>query len=303
MVGREPRQFGIEHNRWTLLDIRQVADWLRVSSAAGTWQMLRRLKIHYKRARGHVHSPDPDYLAKLASVYITLRSSEFESEHAEVLFQDEFTYYRQPSLAWAYARAGHRQPLAELGYRTNSAWRVVATLNARNGQVIFEQRKRITVASLVRFYQKVCAAYPMADVIYLVQDNWPVHYHSDVLAALKPQHIPWLLHAPANWPKEPSPKAQRLNLPIQLAFLPTYASWTNPIEKLWRHLKQSELHVHHFADDWDGLRRRVAAFLGQFVGASRDLLRYVGLTDPHKLYQVAIGSLTLSQHLVTVLNC
>jgi len=26
-------------------------------------------------------------------------------------------------------------------------------------------------------------------------------------------------------------------LPIQIVQLPTYASWTNPIEKLWRKLK------------------------------------------------------------------
>ena len=37
-------------------------------------------------------------------------------------------------------------------------------------------------------------------------------------------------------------------LPIQLVPLPTYASWCNPIEKLWRQLRQELLHLHRFAD-------------------------------------------------------
>jgi hypothetical protein len=124
------------------------------------------------------------------------------------------------------------------------------------------------------FYQKVCAAYPKAQ-IGLVQDNWPIHCHPDVLAALQPQSIQWPLHTPANWPKEPSLQAPRLNLPIQLILLPTYASWTNPAEKVWRKLKQEELHLHCLADVWEALKQRVAAFLDRFAQGSRELLRYV----------------------------
>lgn len=60
-------------------------------------------------------------------------------------------------------------------------------------------------------------------------------------------------------------------------FLPTYAPWTNPIEKVWRKLHQDILHLHGFGDDWDGLRRRISDWLSLFVNGSTDLLRYVGL--------------------------
>ena len=46
-----------------------------------------------------------------------------------------------------------------------------------------------------------------------------------------------------------------------VVFLPTYAPWTNPIEKLWRKLKQEVLHLHRYEDDWEGLKNRVACYL------------------------------------------
>jgi DDE superfamily endonuclease len=62
--------------------------------------------------------------------------------------------------------------------------------------------------------------------------------------------------------------------------LPTYASWCNPIEKLWRWLYEDVLDLHRHADDLPTLRALVAAFLQQFAHGSADLLRYVGLSIP-----------------------
>ena len=61
--------------------------------------------------------------------------------------------------------------------------------------------------------------------------------------------------------------------------LPTYASWLNPIEKLWRYLKQEVLHLHRLANDLGGLRAEIDRFLDQFTDGSDQLLRYVGLYD------------------------
>jgi hypothetical protein len=59
--------------------------------------------------------------------------------------------------------------------------------------------------------------------------------------------------------------------------LPTYASWCNPIEKLWRWLEQDILHLHRLSDDWAALKQAVACFLDGFADQSLELLRYVGL--------------------------
>jgi hypothetical protein len=62
-----------------------------------------------------------------------------------------------------------------------------------------------------------------------------------------------------------------------IRFLPTYASRLNPIEKLWRWLKQQVLHLHPLADNLAHLRDQVCEFLNQFAVDSDVLLRYVGL--------------------------
>jgi hypothetical protein len=118
----------------------------------------------------------------------------------------------------------------------------------------------------------------------VIVDNWPVHFHPDLLVALQPQECPWPFPRPANWPTEPSAAAARkwggLALPIRLVPLPTYASWLNPIEKLWRWLRQEVVHLHPWADDPPALRAAADAFLARFVpgaAACADLLRYVGL--------------------------
>ncbi|NPA27117.1 MAG: IS630 family transposase, partial [Chloroflexi bacterium] len=53
--------------------------------------------------------------------------------------------------------------------------------------------------------------------------------------------------------------------------------WLNPIEKLWRWLRQDVLHLHRLAHRLDHLRTQVAEFLDQFQHGSAALPRYVGL--------------------------
>ncbi len=109
------------------------------------------------------------------------------------------------------------------------------------------------------FYHHLVAAYPHACRIYVVQDNWSIHTHPDVCATLAdlPQIVP--------------------------VWLPTYAPWLNPIEKLWRWLRADVLALHRLADDGEALRDRVRAFLDQFATDARDLLHDVGLLGDGRL--------------------
>lgn len=283
-VRRDPHELGLNTSRWTLAEVREACNWLAQVSLPGIHQILDRLGIHLKRGRDYVHSPDPNYLGKLAAVRVCVEKACTARGLEMLLFQDEFTYYRQPTVAATYEAQGHAQPLAHRSHRSNTARRIVATLEACTGRVLAWQRSHITLETLVDFYEFLCASYPQATRIYLVQDNWPIHFHPDVLAALQPQTFAWPLHVPGNWRTKPRRTARHLNLPIQLVTLPTYASWCNPIEKLWRWLRQDELHLHRLADAWDELQARVERFLQQFANGSSEWLRYVGLQDLDKLY-------------------
>jgi transposase len=85
-----------------------------------------------------------------------------------------------------------------------------------------------------------------------LEDNWSIHQHPDVVTAL------------AKFPR------------LEPVWLPTYAPWLNPIEKLWRWLRQDVLKLHRLAGNWAALRQRVRAFLDQFATGSHDVLRYDG---------------------------
>jgi hypothetical protein len=278
VVRREPRLFGHSQSRWTLTTLAQSCDWLRTTTPSGLWQVLHRLKIHYKRGRSYIHSPDLYYEEKVGLIQLCLLRAWYAPEQYVFLYQDEFGYCRQPTLACAYEMAGSIQPLAYRSHAANTEFRITAALNVITGQVTFRQHSHIDLVHLSNFYADVRAAYPDAQEIYIAQDNWPIHFHPDVLARLQPQTFyPQPPKVPPNWPTEPRRGVAKDNLPIRLLLLPTYASWLNPIEKLWRCLNQNVLHLHRLSDDWPELKHQVSVFLDGFKNGSTDLLRYTGL--------------------------
>lgn len=255
----------------------ETCPWLTLNSMGGLSQLLKRLKISYKRGRDYVHSPDPNYDKKLRLIELMRLRAFYDPERYIFLYLDELTYYRQPTLARAYEMTGKIQPLAQRSHRRNTHFRVLGAVNASTGQLSYRQRSQTNISCLPGFWYDIRSHYPDAEIITIVVDNWPVHFHPDVLAPLQAQNFPFPPTLPANWPTEPSPKAKIDNLPIQLLCLPTYASWLNPIEKLWRWLKQDILHLHRLSDAWPELRQRVDQFLANFSHGSTELLRYVGL--------------------------
>lgn len=275
MVRRAPAQFGHEQSRWTLARLRASCAWLRLRTDGGLSQLLRRLHISYQRGRDYVHSPDPHYAAKLAHIEQCRQRARADPEHYVLLYLDECTYYRQPTVGYDYELMGQRQPLARRSHAQNSGFRIVAALNALTGQVTYLQRSKITVPVLGAFFVALRETYPQVQTIYVVVDNWPVHFHPDVLAYLQPQSFPWPPYVPPHWTAARQPT--HTELPIELLCLPTYASWCNPIEKLWRWLKQEKLHLHRASEDWAALKAAVAKALDRFRTGSPELLRYTGL--------------------------
>ena len=229
-----------------------MIDWLKGRSVPGISRILKRLKYSRKQALMFIRSPDPAYASKQAAIETALFEAAQQPGQVIVLYLDELTYYRRPSKAPAYAACGHAQPRALEAPGSNTQTRIVGALNARTGQVSYLQRSKVGKAALVTFYAQLREAYPQAAKIYVVQDNWPNHKLPEVLSAMEQHRI----------------------MPL---FLPTYASWLNPIEKLWKWLKQRVIHLHPFANELEELRKRVRDFLELFLTGSQDLLRYVGL--------------------------
>ena len=254
MVQQDPRLFRVERSRWRLEDLVHCRYFLADYSLAGVSKALRRLQVRRKRGRLVVHSPDPAYHQKFWRLAQVLQEAVAHPDRVRVLFGDEASIYRQPSLGPCWDCRGH-EPEARLAAGANHCWRLAGALDALSGQVTWLARSKMRVSSLRAFLRLLRQRYPdRSQRLVLVWDNWPVHHHPQVLAEADQQGI-------------------------DIVWLPTYAPWLNPIEKLWRKLKQTLGHHHRQAARWEEHKEQVAAFLDQYQQGSRELLRYVGL-DP-----------------------
>ena len=250
---QSPENFGLARSRWWLEGIGQAVPWLKDLSVPGIWSLLSRFDLVYKRGRRYVHSPDPDYSLKAARLRSAWQEVVGDPGRFVLLYQDELTYYRCPTVAGEYAQRSSDGPRADQGKGYNSSRRIAGCLDAYSGRLITWQRSAFEHRTFLRYLLAVEARYPQAERISIALDNWPVHFQADVLARLECSKI-------------------------RLLFLPTYAPWLNPIEKVWRKLKQEILHLHRYSSRWKDLQERVEAWLVQYDRPAPDLLHYVGLS-------------------------
>lgn len=245
----------MKRSRWRLADLAQIVTWLKDCTQAGIWQILKRLGLGYKRGRAYLHSPDVDYDLKLSYIEAAENLARRQPDCYVLLYEDELTYYRRPSIAAGYAAQGSKEPRIVQGYTRNRPRRIAGCLNALVGHFFAWQRAHFDRHTLIHYYQAIEAVYPTVQTIFLAHDNWSVHRHPDLLNFFAHSRI----------------------VPL---WLPTYAPWTNPVEKVWLRLKQEVLHHHDFIDDWHALQTAVQDWLDHCDDVPLDLLHYVGLS-PH----------------------
>ncbi len=234
---------------------------MRDYSLPGVWKCLRRAGIRYKRGRDYVHSPDPEYKAKEKRIQEALEEAHRYYGRVVLLYGDEKSYFRQPSIGYDYSPKGPFKPLARRSHRSNTMRRIVGAVDGVTGRVLKRQASKVGIRVFKEFLRDVKGGYPLAEKLYLVLDNW------------------WTVH------DHPQVRELAVQLGITILFLPTYSPWLNPIEKLWRWLGQEVLHLHRLAEDWLELQAQVDGFLERFKdGGTSDcqsLLHYVGLA-PYK---------------------
>jgi hypothetical protein len=253
IIHQPPQSQGLSSNRWTLAGLRQVCKPLKNYTLSGIFYVLKRLGLHHKQGQSHYTSPDPDYQLKVKQIQACLQQARQSPEKQVLLYADELTYYRQPSNAkvW-YEKGSKNKPRAEWSYCSNSKSRVIGSLDSCSGKVLAWQGYKAGIRAWVSFMGSIRQSYGEDLEIYLVWDNWPTHSKPPVLEAAKANRI-------------------------TLLYLPSYAPWLNPIEKLWKWLKQSVIHMHRLSEEWEQLKQQVMDFFSHFATGSTELLHYVGL--------------------------
>ncbi len=252
MVHRSPRLYGLDRSGWWLAGLRQIVRWMQKLTLSGICQILRRFELRYKRGRQHVHSPDPLDNEKLAEIERARDLAIQAPEEVIFLYQDEHTANLRPQVGCSYRGKGEAGEKATGGI--SELVRLAGVLDVASGQVLVRRRQRFNVKEMYRFFYHVEQHYPQADVIYIALDNWPVHLHPYVQEHLAAIHSK-----------------------IRLLPLPTYAPWTNPIEKFWLKLNREFMKQHPYGLDAGAFRDALDLWLDTHREESAALFHEVGL--------------------------
>jgi len=262
---RSPLLYDLPRSRWSLALLQQAIAWLADKSLSCLSQLLKRMHVSYKRGRLAVHSPDLLYDLKLARIRAAYQHMQQDPRWVVLLYLDEHLVGRYPTVARCYSSTGAPGMLARQYAGYNSMLRIIGCLDAASGAVIAKRYGSITVDNFLKFLQLVEEQYPEAQVIYIALDNWSVHINERVLPAL-----------------------QARKSKIQLLFQPTYAPWTNPMEKVWLRFNEDVSHMHPHWAKWQPWRLRIDDWIAQVRPPSQAMLQAAGVASLSYLAPPAI---------------
>jgi hypothetical protein len=253
---RSPLLYNLPRSRWSLALLKKAIAWLADKSLSCISQLLKRMHVSYKRGRRALHSPDLLYDVKLARIRAAYHQMQEHPTRVVLLYLDEHLVGRYPTVARCYSSTGAPGMQARQYAGYNSMLRIVGCLDAGSGAVIAKRYGSVTVDNFLTFLQMVEAQYRDAEVIYIALDNWSVHVNERVLPAL-----------------------QARQSKIQLLFQPTYAPWTNPMEKVWLRFNEDVSHMHPHWHKWQPWRLRIDDWIAGVRPASQAMLQATGVAS------------------------
>jgi hypothetical protein len=275
LVHRSPRLYNIDQSTWTLKTIQQQISWLnggtgkRPLSIPAVSKLLKRLGVRFKRGRAAMHSPDLEYNQKMAKIQHAHLLNLLDPRKFPLLYEDEKTYYLREEIGKVWGSRGKRGARqANQAGGTTVVNRIAGCIDVQTGKVISRQRSSFNVKEMYRFFYYVEQHYKDAEHIFIVLDNWPVHFHAYVQENL------------ARGAKK-----------IVLLSLPTYAPWKNPMEKVWLKFKKDILLHHGFGTNCQSLKQAAEKWLKNFEVESHELLHFAGLKKKKNEYHSLLATI------------
>ena len=174
------------------------------------------------------------------------------AHNALLLFGDEVSFPQWGTLTYTWARRGHQPVVKTSGKRTG--WKVFGLIDYFTGRFFHQGLEgRFTSASYTAFLARVLAQ--TSGHVMLIQDGARYHTSAETKGFFA-QH------------------AERLTVYQLPAYSPDY----NPIEKLWKKLKQAETHLHYFPT-FGALSAKVEQALLKFENAPQEILALCSLPE------------------------
>jgi transposase len=181
-----------------------------------------------------------------------------KARKALLLFGDEASFPQWGTLTYTWARRGQQPQVKTSGKR--KGYKVFGLIDYFTGRLFYQgQEGRLNSATYIAFLKGVLEYTTQS--ILLIQDG--ARYHTS--AATKAFF------------------AQQVAR-LQVFQLPTYSPDYNPIEKLWKKIKQQDTHLHYFPT-FEALTEQVEQALLKFANAPEEVLALCSL--PTELAQAA----------------
>ncbi len=169
---------------------------------------------------------------------------------ALLLFGDEASFPQWGTLSYTWARRGEQPVVKTSG--TRRGYKVFGLIDYFTGRFFHQGHVgRLNSSSYTGFLARVLEQ--TQQPIILIQDGAKYHTSAQTKAFFE-QH------------------ATRL----EVFQLPTYSPDYNPIEKLWKKIKEAETHLHYFPT-FDALTAKVEQALMRFATAPQEILALCGL--------------------------
>jgi len=173
-------------------------------------------------------------------------------KNSHILFGDEASFPQWGSLSYTWAPCGQQPVIKTSGCRKGH--KVFGLIDYKSGCFYSKAIEgKFNSQSYIEFLTEVMAQ--ASDHIILIQDGARYHTSKDVNEFFR-------FHAKR----------------ITVFQLPSYSPDYNPIEKLWKKIKQKGIHLVYFPD-FDTLKRKVNKMLGVFAKSTNEVLRLFGFYD------------------------
>ncbi|MEW6126879.1 MAG: IS630 family transposase [Acidobacteriota bacterium] len=212
-------------------------------------QLLKSLGFSYQKAKFVAHHLDQDKRQLWQQKTLQEAIELARQQNAYLLFGDEASFPQWGTLSYTWSRRGQQPEVKTSGKR--KAYKVFGLIDYFTGKLFSQAtQERLTSASYEAFLTQVLAQSNRP--IVLIQDG--ARYHtSKAMQAFFGKH------------------ADRLTV-FQL---PSYSPDFNPIEKLWKKIKEQETHLHYFAT-FESLKEKVEQALVKFANAPKEILALFG---------------------------
>ena len=213
-------------------------------------ELLRNMGFSYQKAKFVSDHLDEEKRAQWLATTWPEALALAKEINAYLLFGDEVSFPQWGTLSYTWARKGHQPTIKTCGKR--KGYKVFGLIDYFTGRLFYKcQEERFTSATYAAYLEEVLAK--TSKHIVIIQDG--ARYHTS--AAMREFF---------------AKHKDRLTV----FTLPSYSPDYNPIEKLWKKVKQKGTHLHYFPT-FDALKEKVHESLALFDNVSKDVLSLFGM--------------------------